>query len=61
MILELKCTTAVPLWMSDIVRRFNLVRTGFSKFCSTVEATLPDMRAPFEMREPTRWVSRSLP
>lgn len=60
-ILELKCTTSVPLWMSDIVRRFNLLRTGFSKFCSTVEATLPDMRAPFELREPTRWVTARQP
>ncbi len=32
-ILELKCYTSfVPLWMIDLVRAFNLQRTGFSKF-----------------------------
>ncbi|MFP4417526.1 MAG: VTC domain-containing protein [Chitinispirillaceae bacterium] len=32
-ILELKCYTSfVPLWMVDLVRTFNLQRTGFSKF-----------------------------
>lgn len=32
-ILELKCYTSfVPLWMVDLVRAFNLQRTGFSKF-----------------------------
>ncbi|MCP4122540.1 MAG: VTC domain-containing protein, partial [Bacteroidetes bacterium] len=32
-ILELKCYTShVPLWMIDMIRYFNLVRRGFSKY-----------------------------
>jgi hypothetical protein len=33
LILELKCYTSfVPLWMIDLIRKFQLVRRGFSKF-----------------------------
>lgn len=31
-ILELKCERKIPIWMVDLIRRFNLVRRGFSKF-----------------------------
>jgi len=55
-ILELKCTTAVPLWMSDIVRRFGLIRTGFSKFCTVMESTVPGVREPVGLREPAHWL-----
>jgi len=55
-ILELKCTTAVPLWMSDIVRRFGLIRTGFSKFCTVMESTVPGVREPVGLREPAYWL-----
>lgn len=38
-ILELKCYTSfVPLWMIDLVRAFNLQRTGFSKFSTCLKA-----------------------
>ncbi|MBF0450124.1 MAG: polyphosphate polymerase domain-containing protein [Candidatus Magnetomorum sp.] len=36
-ILELKCyTTHVPLWMIDLIREFNLERTRFSKYVSSL-------------------------
>jgi hypothetical protein len=36
-ILELKCYTAyVPLWMIDLVKRFNLQRRSFSKYANCV-------------------------
>lgn len=31
-ILELKCERKIPVWMVDMIRRFELVRCGFSKF-----------------------------
>jgi SPX domain protein involved in polyphosphate accumulation len=37
-VLELKATASVPRWMMDLVRRFDLPRTGFSKYCSGVDA-----------------------
>ena len=43
-VLELKCTTKVPLWMTDLVNRFNLRRVGFSKYATSVEVTRPEMR-----------------
>jgi SPX domain protein involved in polyphosphate accumulation len=37
-ILELKCYTSfVPLWMIDLVRTFNLQKTGFSKFTTCLK------------------------
>lgn len=37
LVLELKCTAAVPLWMTDLVHRFGLKRTGFSKYATCLE------------------------
>ncbi|WP_081111740.1 polyphosphate polymerase domain-containing protein [Bdellovibrio bacteriovorus] len=31
-VLELKCERKIPVWIVDLIRRFNLVRGGFSKF-----------------------------
>lgn len=31
-VLELKCERKVPMWIVDLIKRFNLVRGGFSKF-----------------------------
>jgi hypothetical protein len=31
-VLELKCERKVPVWLVDVIKRFNLVRMGFSKF-----------------------------
>lgn len=39
-ILELKFISAAPVWLSDMVRTFGLVRRGFSKYCSAVTRTL---------------------
>jgi hypothetical protein len=37
-ILELKFTTAVPVWMVHIVKRFDLSRRAFSKYATSVQA-----------------------
>lgn len=37
LVLELKATTRVPRWMTSMVRRLELVQTGFSKYCTGVE------------------------
>ncbi len=36
-ILELKCTTKVPLWMIDLIRHFGLQRSSFSKYSSSLQ------------------------
>ncbi len=54
-VLELKCTHAVPYWMTDLVRRFDLRRSGFSKYASALEST--DMR---QLHAPVRRPSRRL-
>ncbi|MBI4516366.1 MAG: polyphosphate polymerase domain-containing protein [Deltaproteobacteria bacterium] len=58
-ILELKCLTAVPLWMSDLAVRFNLQALGFSKYGGGVETVggLPFGRD--RQRRPAPWVRRS--
>lgn len=57
-ILELKAEMAVPLWMTDIVRRFNLERAGFSKYACCLEAVDPFAR---DVRGgPIRVASRAL-
>lgn len=56
-VLELKAETAVPLWMTDIVHRFGLHRSGFSKYASCLEAVDPlHMLARPEWRSPSRVV-----
>ncbi len=55
-VLELKCTTAVPYWMTDLVRRFRLERSGFSKYATCLEGTDP-MRA---VHRPMRTPAHSL-
>lgn len=35
-ILELKCPQQVPLWFIDIITKFDLTRTGFSKYASSL-------------------------
>ena len=40
-VLELKCARPqIPIWMMDLIRRFDLVRSGFSKFESAGRALL---------------------
>jgi SPX domain protein involved in polyphosphate accumulation len=36
-VLELKCEQRVPLWMIDMIRRFELTRSAFSKYGSAME------------------------
>lgn len=60
-VLELKCTSSVPFWMVDIVRRFGLVRQGFSKFCAALEGVLELDRAGDRLRSPSPWMTRRAP
>jgi len=34
---ELKCTTAVPRWMSNLANTLAMSRTRYSKFCNGIE------------------------
>ena len=55
-VLELKCTSAVPDWMTDIAQRFGLKRSGFSKFGAATEVTDPMALArPWHPLTPARW------
>ena len=38
-VLELKCTTAVPRWLSGLVQSLGLTRTRYSKYCQGIERT----------------------
>jgi VTC domain len=44
-ILELKFTGAAPAWMQDLVQRFGLYRTAYSKFCAATRAMDPMAQA----------------
>lgn len=41
-ILELKCTSRMPMWMLDLISYFNLERTSFSKYMAGVNEVIPD-------------------
>ena len=41
-VLELKCEAAVPWWMLDLIRRFNLQRASFSKFMYALNESMQD-------------------
>lgn len=45
-ILELKCTSRMPMWMVDLISYFNLERTSFSKYMTGVNEVIPDHYAP---------------
>jgi hypothetical protein len=36
-VLELKCTTAVPRWLSNVARDMGLTRARYSKYCKGIE------------------------
>lgn len=42
LLLELKFKQRPPIWMADMVRRFGLIRQGFSKYCSGIRRTLQE-------------------
>jgi hypothetical protein len=41
-ILELKCTTQVPVWFMDLIRTFNLTRMSFSKYATAAQEVMYD-------------------
>jgi len=50
-VLELKCQSTVPPWLSDLVRRHSLGRTSFSKYSTGIHLT---RRINGERRRPAR-------
>lgn len=52
-ILELKCTSRMPMWMLDLIAYFNLERTSFSKYMTGVNEVIPDLYAPPAVRIPS--------
>lgn len=44
-VLELKCPQQVPLWFLDIIKKFDLTRTGFSKYSSSVLDLMPQLQS----------------
>ena len=60
-VLELKFPARAPIWMAQLVRRFELVRVGFSKYCNGIEAALgPEAPGQETARSPAIW-SREAP
>jgi hypothetical protein len=51
-ILELKFTDGAPGWMRDLVQRFGLARTTYSKFCAAMRVLDPATLAPLALRIP---------
>ena len=39
-VLEIKTEPFVPLWATDLIRRFSLVQRGYSKYCYVIDACL---------------------
>jgi len=54
-LLELKCTRDVPLWMVGLVRALELRRTGFSKYCSGVERLYGFTSLASHLSQTARW------
>lgn len=54
-ILELKCTTQVPVWFVDLIRTFNLNRTSFSKYATGAKEVIYDNQPLFSDRVPTNF------
>lgn len=55
-VLELKFPARAPIWMAQLVRRFELVRVGFSKYCNGIEAALGRLAPGQETaRSPAIW------
>lgn len=44
-VLELKFPSLIPSWMVSLVRRFQLLRRGFSKYCNGIDAVAGSMAA----------------
>jgi SPX domain protein involved in polyphosphate accumulation len=60
-VLELKLMTRAPVWIVDLVRRFGLVREGFSKYCTAVTQALTQdqvVREQFQSKPAIRKIGR---
>lgn len=57
-VLELKCTQAVPRWMISLIRRFNLQRIGYSKYCSGFDRLIAE-RTPTQLNRVARFGGQS--
>jgi VTC domain len=51
-LLELKFTGGAPGWMRDLVQRFGLTRTAYSKFCAAMRVLDPLAASPLLTRTP---------
>lgn len=53
-ILELKCERQIPLWMKQLIQRFDLTRRGFSKYGGSIFEILcpkaPEFPNPFDLQ-----------
>lgn len=54
-VLELKFTTQVPLWLVNLVRRFGLQRGSFSKYGTSIRAFYSTPERGRVARRPGRW------
>lgn len=52
-VLELKCPQRVPLWFLDLIKKFDLQRSGFSKYCSAALDFIPQYQAMTHDRVPS--------
>ena len=49
-ILELKCEKQIPLWMMQLIQRFDLTRRGFSKYGSSIMEILAPKLPPRDLQ-----------
>jgi hypothetical protein len=54
-VLELKFTTQVPIWLVNLVRRFGLQRGSFSKYGTSIRAFYQALERDRVARRPGRW------
>ncbi len=47
-ILELKAEKRIPIWMVELIKKFELTRSGFSKFGSVIRETRGPIEAPVD-------------
>lgn len=49
-IMELKCEKRIPIWMIQMIKKFELTRDGFSKYGSVVFEKLTEEPPPFDLQ-----------
>lgn len=57
-LLEIKTETKVPAWVQGLIRRFDLVQRGFSKYCNAMDHSLTFGAPAYRLATPS--VERSL-